>query len=415
MDNSRKAQLILQWLKEHGYKQTAESLKAECTLNVDSTTAKTGALDEIFDLHAEAEVSHLRSEEKVVDYVQNGDGVHTNQECLSLDSWTGGVPVLCSRLTPQGWLLLSCARKLQFFGQLKLPIGSSAAGIPSKMLRHGGGVLGVAQHPKKANLVLSNSMDKSCRLMDMTALFAEEGSGEVDDVKDLQVLSDHSKYVVKAVFSACGRWLATASYDHTVCIYSADSDDFTFFQLRKQTSFRGSAETLCWHPTKPLLVVAVRNDHMLHTFSCSDDAISKDSELNLNALGDNYVSFTALDITFDPSGNLLSVATDKDRVILVHATSGKQLANLYGCSNDEYSQPRHCWHPSGMYIYCTSQDKCIIVWEVATQREVARLVGHTGMLRDVSYSPELDVLVSSAMDGVVKIWKHSPNGVQAVA
>ena len=410
MDGGKKAQLVLQWLNEHGYKQTAASLESECALSYDSHSVKTGALDEILDLHAEAETSQMHQEETVIDFVKDGDGVFANQECLSLDTWTGGVGVLCCRLTKDGWLLLSCARKLQFFGKLKLPIGSSAACIPSKMLKHGGGVLGVAQHPRHAHLVLSNSMDKTCRLMDMTALFDEEnGSGEVDDVQDIQVFTDHSKYVVRALFSACGNWLATASYDHTVCIYRADGDNCKHYELKKQTSFRGSAEAICWNPTRPELVVAVRSDHMLHVFECSSDGISKGPELNLNAMGDNHVSFTPLDMAFDPAGKILSVATDKNRVILLLASSGKQLANLYGCSNDEYSQPRLCWHPSGMYVYCTSQDKCVIVWEVAKQREVARLVGHTDVVRDLSYSLDHNVLVSASMKGVIKMWDHKPS------
>ena len=31
-----------------------------------------------------------------------------------------------------------------------------------------------------------------------------------------------------------------------------------------------------------------------------------------------------------------------------------QIANFYGAKNDEYSQPRHCWDPSGKYIYGVS-------------------------------------------------------------
>ena len=80
-----------------------------------------------------------------------------------------------------------------------------------------------------------------------------------------------------------------------------------------------------------------------------------------------------------------------------------QITNFYGASNDEYSQPRHCWDPSGNYIYAvsdhllskcvnsclvcqvinllqlqTSQDKSICVWEIRTNDIVCRLQGHTG-------------------------------------
>ena len=42
---------------------------------------------------------------------------------------------------------------------------------------------------------------------------------------------------------------------------------------------------------------------------------------------------------------------DKDRLILYDWLSGKLVTNLYGATNDEFSQPRHCWHPNGQYVY----------------------------------------------------------------
>lgn len=48
---------------------------------------------------------------------------------------------------------------------------------------------------------------------------------------------------------------------------------------------------------------------------------------------------------------------------------------LYGASNDRYSNPRCCWHPSGLYVYSSSQDNSIVVWELASGRVVERLTG----------------------------------------
>lgn len=46
--------------------------------------------------------------------------------------------------------------------------------------------------------------------------------------------------------------------------------------------------------------------------------------------------------------------TDKDRLILYNWENGKQITSFYGSINDEFSQPRHCWDPSGLYIYGVS-------------------------------------------------------------
>ena len=99
----------------------------------------------------------------------------------------------------------------------------------------------------------------------------------------------------------------------------------------------------------------------------------------MNAVGDDYVSFNPMHITISPDERHLLISTgniyhfsflfdslplssyhcfsssffrkDKDRLILYDWSTGRVVTSLYGASNDEYSQPRHCWHPNGQYIY----------------------------------------------------------------
>ena len=50
----------------------------------------------------------------------------------------------------------------------------------------------------------------------------------------------------------------------------------------------------------------------------------------------------------------LFILLDQDRLILYSRTAGKLVTSFYGAVNDEFSQPRHCWDPSGQYIYGVS-------------------------------------------------------------
>ena len=59
-----------------------------------------------------------------------------------------------------------------------------------------------------------------------------------------------------------------------------------------------------------------------------------------------YVAQSALRLveackTFNPMYRCISLLTN-------------QVTNFYGSLNDEFSQPRSCWHPSGQYIYSVS-------------------------------------------------------------
>jgi COMPASS component SWD3 len=125
----------------------------------------------------------------------------------------------------------------------------------------------------------------------------------------------------------------------------------------------------------------------------------------MNAIGDDHVSFNPMHVTLSPDERYILVSTDRDRLILYTMDTGKLVTNFYGATNDEYSQPRHCWDPSGLYIYSTSQDKTICVWEIKSQSIVVKLEGHGGIVRDLHYCHELNMLVSCGFDGAVKLWR----------
>jgi WD40 repeat protein len=107
------------------------------------------------------------------------------------------------------------------------------------------------------------------------------------------------------------------------------------------------------------------------------------------------------------------------------ASSGHQLRNFYGAVNDlyddalfnfcqlkllirghRYTQCRVAWSPNNAYVYCTSQDHTVCVWEVATQRLVHRLKGHTKTLRDIDVVPSSGALVSGSFDRSLRFWSN---------
>ena len=120
------------------------------------------------------------------------------------------------------------------------------------------------------------------------------------------------------------------------------------------------------------------------------------TQVNMNPNLDDWVSFTVMDIALSPDGAYLLAATDKNRCLVhVHpplasrprppradlrtaalstaasavrcaAALGRykvgdsdQLRGFYGLDNDGYANPRCAWHPSGLYVYCTSQDNTV--------------------------------------------------------
>ena len=119
-------------------------------------------------------------------------------------------------------------------------------------------------------------------------------------------------------------------------------------------------------------------------------------------------------ISFSPDEKSILVSTDRNRLILILWENGFQLANYYGAPNDDLSTPRHCWHPSGLYIYSTAQDRHIYGWETRSGELKHKLEGHTDVIRGICYCKELDLLVTCGFDGSIRMWRDDGPLVKAV-
>jgi WD repeat-containing protein 23 len=58
------------------------------------------------------------------------------------------------------------------------------------------------------------------------------------------------------------------------------------------------------------------------------------------------------------------------------------------------------------YVYSGSQDGCVYVYDLLTGALVNKLVGHGGVVRDVSWHPYLPMLLSSSWDCTVNHWTY---------
>lgn len=336
------------------------------------------------------------------------------------DIHTGGV--LCCRVVHRdgaAYLLTSSADKTVKVtalasGQSSLLLDVNGATRDPALSPHAGPVLALCPHPLHADVFVTGSMDGSHALVRWSPpkselLPSQQLPGEV-----LQRWSDHSKYVVRAEFSTTtGVYLATASYDRKVNIYRArdgyrsvycDEGAIPHYEKLHTARFDTIVESLCFIDDKTL-VIAVRDNNHLYYMDISEQdegdgapALVTDTRYNMNANGDDHVSFTAMHLSMSPpivvdahhpdgpvTQRFLLVSTDQEsgRAILFQPHSAVQVQNFYGPRIDGYSQPRHCWHASGRYVFMTSdEDRAVWVFEVASGQCVRKLGGFKGELGD---------------------------------
>ncbi|GAA5806201.1 WD40-repeat-containing domain protein [Helicostylum pulchrum] len=386
---------VLQFLVNNGYMESAEAFKREARRFLDTLPASQVSEQQLAD-----DMSRLRLQRR--DELFDGDNDYFNTLVASYPDihYTN---ILAVAFEPQTQALATSS----IDKTVKISTMLSSSGISQRSYRHHQApVLSIDFHPLLPHLMLTTSMDSTSVLVD-TSFEADFGE-DLEKSGIHQVLKDHQKYVVRGVFSPVdGKYIATASYDRTVCIYVSDETDTPKYKLIKQLGpFIGNAETICF-ASQDVLVIGVRDDNYLHYINITDMSQTK---INMNATGDDWVSFSPICISVSSDGSQLLCTTDHEsgRTILFATGESRQLQNYYiHATDNKFATRRHVWHPSGLYFYASGgDDNSITVVETKTGRIIKDLVGHEAMIRSIIVDSNIG-LISSGYDHSVKIWSKS--------
>eukprot|EP00055_Hartaetosiga_balthica_P000349 m.136296 g.136296 ORF g.136296 m.136296 type:complete len:447 (-) comp10588_c0_seq1:852-2192(-) len=440
MDRESVETFVYQFLVEKGYSLAAMAMKEQSNipqkLNAVHEDLASGMLLKYMD-----ELQHFRKRENdhsstfrkkakfnlsdFTEPVQNND--HPSYPVVEYASINDRHKknILCCRLSDAGVLISGGADRNLVFGNID---GLPEVAIPSSSTviteTYKAPVLCVDMHPHLP-LYLIGLMDGATHIVDHKGTIVFEGP-------------KHSKYVVRVGWSPCGNYFCSASYDKSLQVWkrveTEENGAMVTFAHAKTFRYDGSVECFVFtHPfvskdgdekdtdsenresekricedgvsTEEIweLIVGVRGDCCLRCYRINDpDYI--ECVINMNELGDDFVSFSARDLSVSHNGKYLLVATDKDRVLLISRAARCLVKVFYGASNDEYSNPRCCWDSTGNYVFATSQTNEVIVWEARTQRMVTKLEGHTAAIRDMHFSNKNNVLVTASFDKTIKVW-----------
>lgn len=246
-------------------------------------------------------------------------------------------------------------------------------------------ILSVAWNPVQFELLAASCMNGYHCLID----YKEE--------KIVKEFKDHQKYIVRVKWSSDGACLATASHDNSLRLYKEREGEWRSVY---EYEYKGQVEAVEFVPGSSLLVVSVRDDCCLHAIDISTG--QEIGTFNMNATGDDHVSFAALDLCCNSDGRWILASTDKHRTIMFETGTSLQVRNFYGTTNDHFSNPRSVWSSTDKYVYSTSQDQTIVGWDVCNDKLLCPLVGHTRTVRDLC--SRSGVLASASFDRTVKIW-----------
>lgn len=168
-------------------------------------------------------------------------------------------------------------------------------------------LLSTVSNPLQPRYIVAAAMEGSLTLIDLVSR------------KVLQKLNDATKYIVKVVWSADAKWVASISYDKGVLIYevvtteSKDEEEAILLEGEEPDALAGNPkvelvkrfshyaksnpEGVAFLPDSDFLVFTAREDNLLRYIALPGKVLDekKDWEItsyNLNPNGDAWVSFS---------------------------------------------------------------------------------------------------------------------------
>ena len=217
----------------------------------------------------------------------------------------------------------------------------------------------------------------------------------------------HKKYVHRVLLK--DQWLITASHDCSVGVWRRETKDgeSVEYLLVGQKYFKAIPEGLgIGGIDGDLLYVGVRDTNLLCTYSLKTDDLDH-VKVNLSPFLDEHVTFNILDLSVcSKNGRVIALASDRDRVFVywVDGDRCKLLSTLTGMNSDGLSVSRVQFSPEGRFLYASSSEGSVCVFDLLTSRLVRRLKGHKSVVRDLVAHPTKELLASVSFDKTCNLW-----------
>lgn len=186
--------------------------------------------------------------------------------------------------------------------------------------------------------------------MDGTALVWDAQTGE-----ELYRLDGHSAGVSSAAYSPDGKYIVTASEDHTARVW----------QLPEGSRSPADDQTV-----QPLLTLEGHS---------------------------GWVRSAA----YSPDGQHILTASDDGTVRVWDAQTGRPVRSLEGHTGRVWSAINS---PDGQHIVTASDDGTARIWDVWTGQPLRVLEGHTDQVWSAAYSPDGQYIVTGSADLTARIW-----------
>ncbi|RKU22597.1 hypothetical protein C6500_03595 [Candidatus Poribacteria bacterium] len=291
------------------------------------------------------------------------------------------------------------------------------------LLKHGSSVLTVAYSPVNPSLVVSAGDNGEIKLWNL-----RNGTAAT--------LGRHDDTVNSIAFSPDGRFLASGGDDYVLKLWNVKHKHLVATHDHITDRLRSQVKAVTFSPNGKMIATGGRHAKLwdantrneIVTFKHHDWvwAVAFSNDGRLLATGDNRGQVTVWDlqshrvvtqlhadseavytVQFSPDAQILAGAGYEGNVKLWTVPDWKPHGTL--TSNSTISEIS--FSPDSRTLAATSHTS-IHLWTIRAGEHIVSLTGHTDWIRTTTFSPNGSTLISSGIDGTIRIWDvTSPNAL----
>jgi WD40 repeat protein len=271
------------------------------------------------------------------------------------------------------------------------------------VMRHADAVSAVAFSPDGERLVSAS--------MDRTLVAWDAGNGG-----RLATFAGHESGVTSLEWSPDGGRVVSGSWDGSVRVWDTASGD----EVATLKGHTGGVEDVAWSPDGVLLASG-SGDRTIRLWEAA-------THKRIATFRGHGYGVTA--VCFSPDGTRLvsgsgtyveyPVREEEDALLLWDVASHRSVATLVGHRNVVRAV---AFSPGGGRVISGSDDWTVRLFDAVSGVQLGDLIGHRGPVRGVAYGPGGSRIVSGSSDGTIKVWegdtfteshtfRHPPEGVE---
>ncbi len=248
-----------------------------------------------------------------------------------------------------------------------------------------------------------------------------------------QNLTGHTAAVESVTYSKDGKYLATGSWDNTVRLYTVDTNGYPKF-LRTISGHFGAVTAIAFNFQNTLIATGSK-DFTVRVYDLVKGNLvfaARDNKETISALAfdqegkflfsssyDGTIrAYDALVFENNRTEKAINYGTRINDIVLSSAKGSFIVASnktsFEQINGNKQVMRTFAGHAAGVnsldispnkkMIASGSDDKMIILWDVATAKEIKRFKGHGWKVTSVQFSNDGKYLLSTCNNGEIKLW-----------